>query len=153
MHTCRTWRKACGLGHLRNEIVVRQEESGHSAIEYDHLDHRIVFDRRNDRVQLGYCFRSENIEGRVIQRDPPIRRRASLKPDLWLRHGISVYAGDHVGTLHLFELAHGGITSNGPLRVSDSLRRRYIGMAIYGCDQTRSAVVGLLDDRIDTTFV
>ena len=26
-------------------------------------------------------------------------------------------------------------------------------MAIYGCDQTRSAVTGLLDDGIDDTFV
>src|SRR6202049_2942835 len=119
MHPGGTWRKACGLGHLRNKIVVRQEESRHSAIEYDDLDHRIVFDRLNDRVQLGYCLRSENIEWRFIQRDPPIRWRASLKPDLWLRYGISVYAREHVG-LHLFELAHSGIPSKrSSLRVSD----------------------------------
>jgi len=30
-----------------------------------------------------------------------------LKSDLWLRYRSSVYAADHVGTLHLFELAHG----------------------------------------------
>ena len=52
--------------------------------------------------------------------------------------------------MHLFELAHGGIPSKTrPVRVCDSFRRQYIGIAIYRYDQTRSAATGLLDDGID----
>src|SRR6266852_4728709 len=66
----------------REEVIVHEEETFDGAIKDNDLHMLIGFERHDDLVELRDRFGSENIKRWMIERNPPIRWQAPLKPDL-----------------------------------------------------------------------
>src|SRR5216684_6695259 len=62
----------------RNKVVVRQEESGHRAVEHDHLYLRVSFQLSDRLAQLRNGLRPENVERWNVECDAPVRWREAL---------------------------------------------------------------------------
>src|SRR5262249_883466 len=80
-----------GVLDIREEVVVGQKVSLHRAVEDHDLDVLVRFERRNDFVQLRNGVRTEDVEGRMIERDSPIVWRAPCQMYL-LRARLAVVA-------------------------------------------------------------
>src|SRR5712691_3926640 len=65
----------------RQEVVVSHEEPLDRAVEDDHFEVLVGFQRRDDFVELRNGFRAEDVEGRMIERDAPVRGRSSRQHD------------------------------------------------------------------------
>ena len=63
-----------------------QKEPFYCAVEDDHLDLLVTFQRGDDFVELRNCVRAKDVEGRVISRDAPIRWRSSRQKNLFVAH-------------------------------------------------------------------
>src|SRR5262249_54056029 len=78
---------------LREEIVVRDEEALDRAVEHHDLDLIVGFDLRDNLIQWRNAFRAEDVEGRVVEDNSPIGRRASFETDafrvIWAVHAHS----------------------------------------------------------------
>jgi len=79
------WGKSRGILGLREEVVVRQEESIDGAVHDDNLDLLVSLERRDDLVELRYRFRAEDVERRVIKRHTPVRGRSARQKNLFGR--------------------------------------------------------------------
>ena len=64
------------------EIAVVEEESFDGAVEYHDLDLLVGLEGRHDLAKLENEFRAHQIQGRIVQRDPPIGWRRPGDPDL-----------------------------------------------------------------------
>ena len=67
---------------LGEEVVVGEEEAFDRAVEDHDLHVGIGLERRDDRLQLRDRLGPEDVQGRMVERHPPIGRRAPLEPDL-----------------------------------------------------------------------
>jgi hypothetical protein len=63
---------------------VGQEEFWDGTVEHNDLHRGISFNRRDHLIELRDCFRPEDVEGRIVNRDPPVRRRSTLQANLLL---------------------------------------------------------------------
>ena len=63
-----------------------QKEPFYCAVEDDHFDLLVTFQRGDDFVELRNCVRAKDVEGRVISRDAPIRWRSSRQKNLFVAH-------------------------------------------------------------------
>ena len=102
-------RKSRRIRKLRQEVVVRQEKSIDGTVKDNNLNLLVNFQRCDDLVELRNSFRAKDVEGRVIKRHAPIRRRSSRKNNLFNHRRVWRPARSGVGiggVLRLFE-AHG----------------------------------------------
>ena len=60
-----------------------QKEPRNRAVKDDHFDVLVVFHRCDSLVELWNSVRAEDIEGRVINRYAPVRRRSSRQKNLF----------------------------------------------------------------------
>ena len=67
---------------LGDQVVVGQEESVDGAVEDHDLDVVVLLQRRDDLVELRDGLRAEDVERRMVERHPPVRRRPPGEKDL-----------------------------------------------------------------------
>ncbi len=61
---------------------MREEKAIDGAVGNDSLHALVGFERHGDVIQLRNVLRPEYVEGRMVERDPPIGWRAPFKADL-----------------------------------------------------------------------